>query len=104
MDIKTSDGRKLWLDRETDPHNVIGWVADNPPADIGVESDPLTVAEAMALAPDQRDKVVTETRDAITLQCEVAADPDSGYPPEHWAGWIRATGDLAGQLRDALED
>lgn len=104
-DIHTSDGRNMWLDTETDPHNYIGWVVDVPNSDIpGGESDSLTVAEAIALAPDRRDEIIEATRQAIVGQCEHVTlwdKDDRTYPPEHWGGWLEATAELARQLEVA---
>lgn len=105
--IETSDGRNMWLDTETDPHNEIGWVVDVPDSDIpGGESDSLTVAEAIAAAPDRRDEIIKETRWAIVGQCEEvtlwAEEGDRTYPPEYWGGWLEATAKLARQLAEVV--
>lgn len=102
--IETDDGREMWLDYVTDPHNAIGWVVDVSDSDIpGGESDSLTVAEAIALAPDRRGEIIEATRQAIVGQCEHVTlwdKDDRTYPPEHWGGWLEATAKLARQLAE----
>lgn len=100
--IETTDGRNMWLDYTTDPHNDIGWVVDDAPNSNDIPgSDDLTVAEAIELAPDKRDKIIADTRDVMRLQAEIiASDHHANYPPEHYVGVLEALSVLGRQLAE----